>query len=242
MFESGAFFEVTDREFHDGVVTVELIDGDGVVGEVGQKRVVPPVGPQFGLVLVGEAGASHDQTPTLIDTLGDLGLPIGRVPDRHPGFLVDRADRLHNRSISSMDRHRVTHPETGERRDRVVRPEPRIETAYELTRRARMTDPGDQLLNEPARTSGRVRLPFPHPGMQHLTRIRAGREQRVITQHFRIPIPGALFLFPVHLTDRRIDIDHQPPVAGTRTERPGTAQRLGDHLVELADMPERERP
>ncbi len=68
VFESGSFFEITDRESHDSVLTVEPIDGDGVVCEVGQERVVSPVRPQFGLVLVGEAGPSHDQTPTLIHT------------------------------------------------------------------------------------------------------------------------------------------------------------------------------
>jgi len=52
-------------------------------------------------------------------------------------------------------------------------------------------------LNEPSRASSRVRLPSTHPGMQHLTGIWAGGEERVIAQHFRVPIPGiALFLFP----------------------------------------------
>ena len=47
MFESGAFFEVADGELDDGVLAVERVDVDGVAVEVGEERVVSPVGPQL---------------------------------------------------------------------------------------------------------------------------------------------------------------------------------------------------
>ncbi len=47
MFESGTFFEVADREFDDGVVAVELVDLDRRAVEIGEERVVAPVGPQL---------------------------------------------------------------------------------------------------------------------------------------------------------------------------------------------------
>ncbi len=57
-FETGTFFEVADREFDDGVVAVELVEGNGVAVEVGQERVVAPVGPERCLCRVNEAGAA----------------------------------------------------------------------------------------------------------------------------------------------------------------------------------------
>ena len=59
--ESGAVFEVTDREFDRGVVAVELVDVDGRHVEAGDERVVTPVGPQLRLGRVDEAGAAHDE-------------------------------------------------------------------------------------------------------------------------------------------------------------------------------------
>jgi hypothetical protein len=58
VFEPGALFEVADREFDDGVLTVELVDVDGGAVEVGEEPAVSPVGPQLQLLFVGEACAS----------------------------------------------------------------------------------------------------------------------------------------------------------------------------------------
>ena len=49
MFEPGAFLEVADREFDDSVVAVELIGSDSIEGDVGDERVVSPLGEQLGL-------------------------------------------------------------------------------------------------------------------------------------------------------------------------------------------------
>ena len=62
MVESGAFFEVTDGEFDDGVFAVELVGCDGVEVVVGgDEGVVSPVGPQPSLGGFGESGAAHDE-------------------------------------------------------------------------------------------------------------------------------------------------------------------------------------
>jgi hypothetical protein len=54
--EAGTFFEVADGELDDGVVTMKGVDGDGVVGEISQKGVVTPVGPQSLLSRVSGGG------------------------------------------------------------------------------------------------------------------------------------------------------------------------------------------
>lgn len=61
VLESAALFEVADREFDNGVLTVELVEFDGGAVEVGEEPEVAPVRPQFQLVFVGQACASHDQ-------------------------------------------------------------------------------------------------------------------------------------------------------------------------------------
>jgi hypothetical protein len=74
-------------------------------------------------------------------------------------------------------------------------------------------------------------------------RVRPGREKRVISQDFRVPVGGALFQFAVHLADRRVDVDHQPAAPRPApSDRPRPADGLGDHRVELSGVPETERP
>ena len=53
-------FEYGDDLLDDGVVAVLGLDDRDVVGAVGQKREVPPVGPQRGLG-AEQAGAPHDR-------------------------------------------------------------------------------------------------------------------------------------------------------------------------------------
>ena len=45
VFEPGAFFEVSDRQFDAGVLTVEGVDLDRAAVKVGEKPEVPPVRP-----------------------------------------------------------------------------------------------------------------------------------------------------------------------------------------------------
>ena len=50
MLESGASLQIFDGEFDGGVFAMEAVDGDDVTGEVGEERVVTPVGPQLSVV------------------------------------------------------------------------------------------------------------------------------------------------------------------------------------------------
>jgi hypothetical protein len=45
VLESGSFFEVANGEFDPGMVTVELVDRDGVGVEIGDEGMVSPVRP-----------------------------------------------------------------------------------------------------------------------------------------------------------------------------------------------------
>ena len=58
----------------------------------------------------------------------------------------------------------------------------------------------------------------------------------------RVAVRGAVFVFAVHLTHRRVEIDCHWIGARSRAEAPRAPQRFADHPVELADMTERERP
>lgn len=53
---------------------------------------------------------------------------------------------------------------------------------------------------------------------------------------------GAVLGLARHLTDRRVHLDRHRLGGRPGTASPATADRLGDHLVELADVTEGERP
>ena len=102
MLETGAFLQVADGELDCRVIAVELVDFDGGQFDVGDERVVAPVGPQSSLGDFGEASAAHDQAqlasvPALgghVRALGDLGLAAVGIGDGGPRRLCDRVDRL----------------------------------------------------------------------------------------------------------------------------------------------------
>ena len=47
VLETGAFFQVTDRELDHSVLAVELVDLDNITVDVGEEPMVSPVGPQL---------------------------------------------------------------------------------------------------------------------------------------------------------------------------------------------------
>ena len=57
-----------------------------------------------------------------------------------------------------------------------------------------------------------------------------------------VPVAGALLVIAVDLADERIDINDESILARPGTRRPRARQAVSQHPVELADMPERERP
>ena len=83
---------------------MELVDVDGGAVEVGEERVVPPIGPQSLLCFAGEAGASNHETAGDlmcafaggVRAISDLGLAVGGVVDLDPGGLGDRCDGVSN--------------------------------------------------------------------------------------------------------------------------------------------------
>jgi hypothetical protein len=69
----GLVLEVADHELDRGVVAMIDIGHEHRHGAVPRKRVVAPVGEQFGLG-AGQAGAADDQPPVPELGLGDLRL------------------------------------------------------------------------------------------------------------------------------------------------------------------------
>jgi len=86
VFHPGSFFQVADGPLNDGVLAVEGVDGDDVVAQVGEEPEVAPVGPQLGLVAVGEPGAAHHDGPTRsperIVFYGEKAARPGQAPHR----------------------------------------------------------------------------------------------------------------------------------------------------------------
>ena len=230
------------------MTTVERVDGDDVISEVGEEGMVAPVRPQPLLGGVGEPGAAHDQPARRLSPpaaggvsgVGDLRLSADRVVDVDPRGVGDRRDRCSHRLHAAAHGHRVAHVQASQGGDGVVGPEPRIDPHGERAGSAGASHPGDQLVDEPAGATLRVGLPLAHPGVQHLTAVGAGGEDRVVAEHFRVAEPGALLVLAGDLADRRIDVDHEWSGSGTGAGSPDPLECAPDDGFELADMTERE--
>jgi len=98
----------------------------------------------------------------------------------------------------------------------------------------------NQFVDETVRAALSVRRTFPQTTMQDLPGSGNRGEQRVIAQHVGVAVAGALFRLADHLTDRRVDIDHERARCCACCPRPLTRDVV--HGFELADMTERERP
>ena len=252
VLEAGAFFEVADGQLDGGVVTVELVGGDGAELDVGDERVVPPVGPKSQLVRVGEPGAAHDQAYLSLGSLGgtaaghvgrlgDLGLSLVGIGDVDPVGLVDRRDRLADAGVH-VHRDRPRHFEPVEGLDQLPAEEPGVGPDGQRASGAGAADTGDEFFDEPLRAPLGIGGALAEPGVQDLAGVGSGGQQGVVAELAGVAVGGALFGLAVHLTDRRIQIDCHRPVAWADPEAPRTPDRLGDHRVELADMPEGEGP
>ena len=137
--------------------------------------------------------------------------------------------------------HRVAHVEPVQRGDGVVGPEPRIDPDGERTGGAGAAHPGDELVDEPAGAALGVGLPFAHPGVQHLTGVGPGGEDRVVAEHLGVAEPGAVL---VRCRRPRQIVESMSitngPAPGPAPERPGPLEHPADDGFELADMTERE--
>lgn len=69
--------------------------------------------------------------------------------------------------------------------------------------------------------------------MEDLAGVGPSGQDRVIAEHLGVAMGGASFEPAEHLSDGRVDVDHQ--LIGTRTgpEGPRTFERVTDHLLEL---------
>jgi hypothetical protein len=161
VFETSASFEVFDREFDCGVLAMEPVDVDDITVEVSEERMVSPVGPQFLLRLLGEAGPANDHAtrdslgslPGRVGAFGDFGFAVAGVFDPLPRGLRNRGDRGLDRTDIGSDRHRVTHIEPGEVDDRVVVPEPRIEPERQRSGQVIAAGPSDEFVDETFRAA-----------------------------------------------------------------------------------------
>jgi transposase len=75
----------------------------------------------------------------------------------------------------------------------------------------------------PQRTAahpGRCSLTLPGPDMEHLTAPSPGRDDRVIPELMGVPVASFLLAVPIHLADKRIDVNNEALGAGAGTRRP----------------------
>ncbi len=77
--------------------------------------------------------------------------------------------------------------------------------------------------------------------MQELAGVRARGEDRVVAARARVAERRALLGVAVHLADEGVDVDDQARLTGAGTGLPRARERLAEHAVELAHVPERER-
>jgi len=164
------------------------------------------------------------------------------VVDRGPVLFGDRSDRVVDFG-DEADGDRPANTGLGEFVDQFPGPERRVGPDGDLPGHAGPPNGGEDLPDEPQNPAGRSGGALAHPRSENLTGPGTGRDQRVISQHARVTIRGALLGFAVHLCDRRVEIDHQVlTLTGSGARRPRVGQQAAAHSVELADMAERERP
>jgi hypothetical protein len=137
-------------------------------------------------------------------------------------------------------RDRPVDLQPGERVDQRPGEEPGVAAHRQRSLRSGPADPGDELFDEA--TVASIGGAFAQPGVQHLPGVSPGGQQRVVAEHSGVAVGGALLGLAVDFTDRRVQIDRHRSVTGTGAELPGPPDRLADHPIELADVPEGERP
>ena len=218
--------------------------------EVGDECVVTPVGPELSLPPTSELGAANDQAdPTLspfglapaghVDGLGHLGGTAVGIGDVDPRILADRCDGcLHAGVLLHGDR--PGDRESVEDAHQVPAEEPRVGSQHHGPGPSGPAHPGDELFDEAL--GAPLRRTLAQSGMEDLTGGRPHGEQRVVAEDLGVAIGRALLRLAVHLDDGRIQVDRHRVRTRTRPERPGPPDRLGDHLVELADVAEGEGP
>ena len=191
--------------------------------QVGNERVLPPVGPELRLV-TDQAGAAHHQSdleflrPLLwIGHLklcsGDLCFATPGIVDTDPGFLFDTGDPGFDPAVQP-GRDRPAHTPLVESDQHCIRPKPRIGPHVYPAPSPRPSYTPDRLYGEMDHTP--LRPPLPQTGTDHRAGVRPERQQRVITQFVGVTIGGAPLRVARHLPDRRDPNRWSPPSWGDR--------------------------
>jgi hypothetical protein len=108
--------------------------------------------------------------------------------------------------------------------------------------RAGAANAGEQLIHESRGKANTQRGNLAVTGMEHLAAPATDRHQRVIAELLGVSVGRALLVIAVDLPDEAVDIDHQTLTCRAGALSPRPPQRLVEDMVELAHMPERERP
>jgi hypothetical protein len=177
------------------VIAVLGLDDRDALGAVGDQREVPPVAEQFGLG-AEQPGVADDQPALAIRGLGDLRVPANGVVDVLPGSLVDRLDRGADLlDVPYADR---VLPARLSRRysNTLVFQNPESAAQQLLAAGTGSLDASGQLLAEAQHPLLRVRRSPAHPDVQHLSGVRLGREDRVISQHLGVTMAAPCFKRP----------------------------------------------
>jgi hypothetical protein len=163
MLEIRSGFEILDREFDGRVLAMEPIDVNDVTGEVGEERMVAPVGPQFLLCGVGESCAA-DNHPTChpfgsvtggVRALGDLRLAVAGVVNVLPGVVGNRHDRCLHRTATTLVLIAIVVVHIGPCQvdDGGVVPEPRIEPKRQRSGQVIAAGPSDEFVDDTFRAA-----------------------------------------------------------------------------------------
>ena len=158
VLEARPLFEISDGELDVGMGTVEGVGATVSSVDVGDKGVVPPVGPQGGL-RSGQPGAAHDEHASALGVgrLGHLGLAVLGVGD---WTQPPRRSRRWARHLGvGAHRHREGDAQAPHGGHGLLRPEPRVHPQDDLAGGTGPAQTGDELLYE-ALGPARVGEPF----------------------------------------------------------------------------------
>src|SRR5665213_2724300 len=215
--------------------------GDDASLPIGDEGVVTPRGEQLGLLADEPGATNHETVPVAIGTLGDLRLSAERVVDGGPILFGDGLDGPdHGLVQGGSDGVADVVVTTGF--DHMLGVEPRVRPQGQLASRSGPPRSADRLSHEPRCAPATAGRTFPVADVQDLPGVRPDGDERMLAEHPGVAIGSTLFLLPIDLLDRRVDVDGHWRVLRTGPERPCPRQHLLTQGIELADVSEGERP
>ena len=119
---------------------------------------------------------------------------------------------------------------------------PAVGADHDLPGMTGASNPSEQPRRTGPRAALSVGLALAVADVQHLAGVGTDSQDRVVPELPGVPVSGALFVVAVDLADETVDVDHQRQLTRAWPGLPHPRERLVKDVVELADMPERERP